>query len=171
MAMTNAPSNPVSTLSPRLGSTDDVAELLRVEKQVHPAPWDEAHFLAEMEKPYSRVLVMTDDETDSVIAGYVVFWLMFDEAQILNIAVDLPFRGLGLARALIRQVVSHAMKKDIRKVILDVRKSNQPAIQLYQSMKFTVAQVRKSFYSDGEDAYTMVLNLDDTGMSQEEKSF
>lgn len=169
--MTNRPQNSAQTLSLRRASTDDLAELVRVEKQVHASPWDEAHFAAEMEKPYSRVLVMTDDETDSVIAGYVVFWLMFDEAQILNIAVDLPFRRLGLARAMIRQVVSHAIKKEIRKVILDVRKSNQAAIQLYQSMRFTVGQVRKSFYSDGEDAYTMVLLLDDSGMSSEEKSF
>ena len=159
------------TLSPRPASTDDLAGLVRIEKQVHVSPWDEAHFAAEIEKSYSRVLVVTDDETDSVIAGYVVIWLMFDEAQILNIAVDLPFRGLGLARGLIRQVVSHAIKKEIRKVILDVRKSNAAAIALYQSMRFTIGQVRKGFYSDGEDAYTMVLDLDDAGRSGAEKAF
>ena len=157
--------------SPRPAGQDDVSELVRIENRVHSSPWDEAHFSAELEKPYSRILVMTDDETDSVIAGYVVFWLMFDEAQILNIAVDLPYRGLGLARALIRQVVSQALKKDIRKLLLDVRKSNQAAIALYQSMRFSIAQVRKGFYSDGEDAYTMVLELDDSGMSSEERSF
>ncbi|MBU6376085.1 MAG: ribosomal protein S18-alanine N-acetyltransferase, partial [Bdellovibrionales bacterium] len=141
------------------------------ERAVHLSPWDESHFSAELEKSYSRILVMTDDETDSVIAGYVVFWLMFDEAQILNIAVDLPFRGLGLARSLIRQVVSHALKKNIQKVLLDVRKSNQAAIELYQSMKFSIAQARKGFYPDGEDAYTMVLWLSEEGLSSEEKGF
>ena len=97
--------------------------------------------------------------------------MLFRSAQILNIAVDLPFRGLGLARGLIRQVVSHAIKKEIRKVILDVRKSNAAAIALYQSMRFTIGQVRKGFYSDGEDAYTMVLDLDDAGRSGAEKAF
>ncbi len=169
--MTNSSASLPATFSLRPATTEDLGELVRVEKQVQLSPWDEAHFAAELEKPYSRVLVMTDDETDSVIAGYAVFWLMFDEAQLLNIAVDLPFRGLGVARALIRQLVSQAMKKEIRKVVLDVRKSNQAAIELYQSMKFTISQVRKRFYSDGEDAYTMVLDLDDAALSSSEKGF
>ncbi|NDD91550.1 ribosomal-protein-alanine N-acetyltransferase [bacterium] len=169
--MTEAPSTPKVAFSPRLATIEDLPEMARVEKAVHRSPWDEAHFAAELEKAYSRILVMTDDETDSVIAGYVVFWLMFDEAQILNIAVDLPFRGLGLARAMIRQVVSHALKKNIQKVLLDVRKSNQPAVELYQSMRFSIAQVRKGFYADGEDAYTMVLWLSEEGLSSEEKGF
>ena len=157
--------------SPRPAGIDDVGELVRIEKGIHVAPWDAAHFRAELEKPHSQILVMTDDETDSTIAAYLVFWFLFDEAQILNVGVDLPHRGMGLAKALIRQVIGLALKRQIQKVVLDVRKSNDAAIQLYQSLKFTVSQVRKGFYSNGEDAYTMTLDLTNEPLSEAEKVF
>jgi ribosomal-protein-alanine N-acetyltransferase len=155
----------------RPATVDDLAELARIEKAIHVAPWGEDQFRAELDKPYSRVLLLTDDETDTQIAGYVVFWLMFDEAQILDIAVDLPHRGLGHGKRMIRQVVTEALRKDIRRVVLDVRKGNAAAIALYQSMRFTIAQIRKGFYSNGEDAYTMVLDLDLSGMPEEVSGF
>jgi ribosomal-protein-alanine N-acetyltransferase len=144
----------------RPATLDDVAELARIEKAIHVAPWSADQFRSEIEKPYCRVLLLTDDETDAEIAGYVVFWLMFDEAQILNIGVDLPHRGMGFAKKMIRQVVAEALKKEIRKILLDVRKTNTAAISLYQAMRFTIRQVRKGFYSNGEDAYTLLLDLD-----------
>ncbi|MFN7683828.1 MAG: ribosomal protein S18-alanine N-acetyltransferase [Oligoflexia bacterium] len=145
----------------RPATIEDLPELARIEATMPTgAQWTEGQFRSELEKPYSRVLLLTDDETDQLIAGYVVFWLMFDEAQILNIAVDFPYRGLGYGKKMIRQVVAEALKKEIRRVILDVRKGNDPAISLYQSMRFAISHVRRGFYSDGEDAYTMVLDLD-----------
>lgn len=150
----------------RPATLDDLPELVRIEKAVHVAPWSEAQFKGELEKPYARVLLLTDDETDTQVAGYVVYWLLYDEAQILNIAVDLPHRGMGFAQLLIRKVVTEAIYKNVHKVLLDVRKGNTAAIQLYQKMRFTIAQVRKGFYSDGEDAYTMALDIDSAGVPE-----
>jgi ribosomal-protein-alanine N-acetyltransferase len=138
---------------------DDLAQLVRIESAVHIAPWSEAGFKGELEKPYSHTLVMTDEETDSIIGGYVVFWEMGEEIQILNVAVDLPYRGLGLAQKLIRKVIDLGLKKGTKTVVLDVRKSNNAAIQLYQKLGFTIQTVRKAFYSNSEDAYGMVLDL------------
>lgn len=146
---------------------DDFSKIIAIENQVHLAPWNEKHFRAELEKPYSQILVMTDDETDEVIAGYIVFWLMFEECQILNVVVDLPFRGRGFARSLVRKAVSLASDQSIKKVFLDVRKSNLPAIQLYQSVGFTITQVRKGHYSNQEDGYEMTLELDDCLLTAE----
>ena len=139
---------------------DDFAQVLRIEQTVHIAPWTEDHFRAEMSKSYSQVLILTDDETDSVVSGYIVFWMMFEECQILNVAVDLPFRGLGLAKKMIRQVISLAGQQGVKRVILDVRKGNLPAVQLYQKIGFVITRVQKKFYSNGEDAYQMSLSIE-----------
>ena len=141
---------------------DDFLKILEIEQKVHVAPWTEKHFRGEAEKPYSQILVMTDDETDEQIAGYIVFWLMFEECQILNVAVDIPHRSRGFAKIMVRKAVALAAEKEVKKVLLDVRKSNLPAIQLYQSLGFTITQVSKAFYSNGEDAYQMTLHLNDT---------
>jgi len=145
--------------SPREASLDDLPELVRIESAVHVAPWSEASFKGELEKPYSQILVMTDEESDQRIAGYAVFWMIGEEVQILNVAVDLPYRGRGFAQALIRKVIDLGLRKELKRVVLDVRKSNSGAIQLYQKLGFTIQSVRKSYYSNGEDAYGMILDL------------
>ena len=146
-------------LSVRPATPDDVARLLEIESRIQVAPWSRENIESELSKPYSSFLVYTDDETDSEIAGYIVFWNMFDECQILNLGVDLSYRGLGMAQKLVRHAVNQAVSQGIRKILLDVRKPNQPAIQLYQKLGFVIIHVRKNFYSNGEDAYQMALYL------------
>jgi ribosomal-protein-alanine N-acetyltransferase len=145
--------------SPREASQEDVAQLVQIEGAVHISPWTDAGFQSEFEKPYSHTLVMTDEETDQVIGAYIVYWTIGEESHILNVAVDLPYRGLGLAQKLIRKVIDLSLRQGVKKVVLDVRKSNNSAIQLYQKLGFTIQTVRKAFYSNGEDAYGMVLDL------------
>jgi len=145
----------------RPATPEDLVRVTQIEAAVHIAPWSSENFSAEMSKPYSHFLVLTDDETDSEIVGYIVFWTMFDEGQILNIVVDLPYRGLGLAKFMIRKTVQLVYQKGIKKIVLDVRKSNLPAIQLYQRLQFVITSIRKGFYSNGEDAYQMLLSMTD----------
>jgi ribosomal-protein-alanine N-acetyltransferase len=149
------------TFSLRPATTDDLQAILEIEKRVHVAPWAEENFKFELSKPYSHFLVMTDDETDNHVAGYIIYWVLFDECQILNVVVDVPFRGTGMAKRMIRQAAQTALQKGIKKLSLEVRKSNAPAINLYQSLKFVITHVRRGFYSNGEDAYQMTLHLED----------
>lgn len=151
----------------RPATTEDLDEVSRIEKAVYPivtvgttAPWSEGQFREELAKPYSQFLVLTDNETDIKIAGYLVSWILFDECQVLNIAVDLPYRGLGFAKLMLHKCVQIAVQKNLKRVTLEVRKSNLPAIQLYQKMQFVITHVRKGFYSNGEDAYHMTLLLE-----------
>ena len=143
----------------RPATMEDLFTIVTIEKKIHVSPWTEDHFRAELVKPYSHFLLLTDDETDSQVAGYLVCWSLFDECQILNLGVDLPFRGLGFAKEMVRKAVDLAGKKGINKVVLEVRKSNLPAIQLYQGLHFSITHIRKAFYSNGEDAYQMTLSL------------
>ncbi|MBL7715406.1 MAG: ribosomal protein S18-alanine N-acetyltransferase [Bdellovibrionales bacterium] len=159
--MSNQSSSPEEVkFSPREAAVDDLERLAALEKQIQVAPWTQAAFEAELQKPYSHTLLLTDDETDETVLGYVVYWLMLDDCQILNLGVAQSFRGLGLGKQLVRMVCSQAMKKGIQVVKLDVRKSNLKAIELYQAIGFTISSIRKGFYSNGEDAYQMALQMD-----------
>lgn len=139
---------------------DDLPPVLEMESRLHVAPWSEKHLRAEMEKPYSHILVLTDDETDSRIFGFIVFWLLHEDCQILNVVVDLPYRGQGLAKRMVRQAISLATREGAKRALLDVRKDNLPAVQLYQALGFTITRVQKAYYSNGEDAYQMALELE-----------
>ncbi|MBC7387062.1 MAG: ribosomal protein S18-alanine N-acetyltransferase [Cryobacterium sp.] len=138
---------------------EDLDAILSVEKRVHTVPWEKAHFQGELEKSYSRLWVLTDDETDSIVYGYAVFWVMGESAEVLNIAVDIPHRGLGLAKLMLQQIINEAMRLGLENLMLDVRKSNLPAVGLYQRAGLSITQYRKGFYSNGEDAYHMTVGL------------
>jgi ribosomal-protein-alanine N-acetyltransferase len=148
-------------LSMRPATPDDVLEILRIERAVQVAPWTDENIRGELAKPYARVLIMTDDDTDSKVAAYISYWVMFEECHILNLAVDLPFRRLGLGKMLVRTAAREAIRGNIRKLTLDVRKGNQIAVALYQELGFAITHIRKAFYSDGEDAYQMALALNE----------
>ena len=138
-------------------SQDDLSQIAEVERRSHIAPWTEKHFEEEMAKPYSRIFLLTDDETDEKIAGYVVFWVLGEDAQILNVVVDPPWRGQGYSRLLVLRAIQIARAENISNIRLEVRRSNIVALSLYQSLGFYICQLRKRFYSDGEDAYAMEL--------------
>lgn len=142
-------------------TADDLVALVALEAKIQRAPWTKEHFERELVKDYSRVLIMTDDETDSIIVGYIVYWVLADDAQVLNVGVDPLFRRRGIGSLLLRKAVGEAMRASVKKLTLDVRVSNTPAIQLYQETGFTITHRRKNFYSDGEDAYFMVAELED----------
>jgi [ribosomal protein S18]-alanine N-acetyltransferase len=143
----------------RPATEDDLSPILEIETKVHLAPWSLENFRSELTKPYSRFLVLSDDDTDCRVAGYIVFWGLEDGFQILNLAVDLPFRGLGMGKRLVGQAIKEALRKGAQAITLEVRKSNRAAIQLYQGMGFAITQLRKGFYSNGEDAFVMSLDL------------
>lgn len=144
----------------RPATPDDLDAVLAVEKRVHLAPWSRANFEGELAKPYSTTWLLTDDETDSKIYGYAVFWALDEAVEILNIAVDLEYRGLGFAKFIMQSIIKHGLKRGAKRLILDVRKSNLPAVGLYQRAGFAITQYRKGFYSNGEDAYHMTLELE-----------
>jgi ribosomal-protein-alanine N-acetyltransferase len=140
-------------------SDSDYEQLLQIESKIQIAPWNQFQFEGELSKPYSRMWVLTDDETDSEIMGYVVFWDMKESFEILNLGVAPSHQRRGFARKIVRGVINEALRAGATRLILDVRKSNAPALLLYQSLGFTITQIRKSFYSNGEDGYFMTLSL------------
>jgi ribosomal-protein-alanine N-acetyltransferase len=144
----------------RPATLDDLDGILAIEERVHLAPWTRANFEGEFQKPYSTTWVLTDDDTDSELFGYATFWSMGESLEILNIAIDVPHRGLGLAKLILQHVIREGLKQGAKLLILDVRKSNLPAVGLYQRAGFVITQYRKAFYSNGEDAYHLTLPLD-----------
>ena len=58
--------------------------------------------------------------------------------------------------------IEESARRKARKVILEVRKSNNPAINFYLGFTFTIAGERKNYYSNPiEDAYVMELDISD----------
>ena len=147
------------SFSLRPATVEDLESIVQIEERVQKAPWSIDNFRQEILQPISLFLVLSDDENHSTIIAYLVARLVGDECQILNVAVDLPYRNQGFGREMLRKMLTLADQNGILRIFLEVRKSNFAAIQLYQSVQFSITHIRKNFYSDGEDAYQMNLNL------------
>jgi ribosomal-protein-alanine N-acetyltransferase len=94
-------------------------------------------------------------------AGFLVAWHVADELHVLNVAIAPPMRRRGLARALMDEALAYAAAEHVRIVLLEVRRSNRPAIKLYRAFGFTALGVRPGYYADNnEDAIEMILALD-----------
>ena len=79
-----------------------------------------------------------------------------DETEILNIACLPEARGQGLATALLQKICDEAEQRGDRRILLEVRVSNEPALGLYRKFGFRVCGRRPRYYADtGEDALIM----------------
>jgi ribosomal-protein-alanine N-acetyltransferase len=122
-----------------------------------PTRMDEGQLRAELERAWARVWVAR--EGDEVV-GYVITWHVADELHVMNVATRADRRRRGVARALMTEAVDYARGKAVRHVLLEVRRSNAPAIALYRGFSFFAMGVRRRYYPDDEDAVEMVLMLD-----------
>ena len=101
---------------------------------------------------------MSSDCRQYRVAAFCACWLVYDELHINTIAVDARLRRQGLATALMSRLLADAAAQGARRTYLEVRRSNLPAQRLYESLGFTVAAVRRSYYSHPEED-ALVLSL------------
>jgi ribosomal-protein-alanine N-acetyltransferase len=110
----------------------------------------------ELHRPWARLIAARED---GALVGYTLYWCVVDEVHLLNIAVRPDRRRHGIARALMEELFSHGRSRSARKVLLEVRASNAPAIALYERLGFTEFNVRRRYYADNEDAVEMSFEL------------
>lgn len=139
-------------------TTDDLDEVMAIERSAYRYPWSSGFFLQELQVACARSILA---EIEGRIGGYVLFWLLPGSIDVHNLAIAPELRRLGIARMLMRRVVAAANNQSATRVTLEVRQSNEPAKRLYASLGFVQTGLRKGYYSDdGEDAFTMALELD-----------
>ena len=97
----------------------------------------------------------------SEAVAVLLTWSVADELHVINVATHPEFRRRGAARALLSVALEGASRDRVRLVLLEVRRSNLAAIQLYRSLGFSTHTVRRGYYADNsEDAIEMKLSID-----------
>ena len=114
---------------------------------------------AERERQWALIWVARA-KPDASPSAFLLAWAVADELHLIHIATHPDHRRKGAAGALMRTLIDHAVERRARLVLLEVRRTNRPAIRLYRSVGFSAIGVRRRYYSDGEDAIEMVLVLD-----------
>jgi len=135
----------------RIATSNDLADILSIEKKVFKHPWSKEQLSWELNsQPVAENYVMI---ARGNMVGYLFSHVVDDDVQILNIAIDIPFQHKGYGEQLLSYFLDQFNTDS--SIHLEVRKSNFPAINLYLKFGFHETGTRKGYYADGEDAIIM----------------
>ncbi len=134
----------------RKGVSDDIPQLVSIERECFSSPWSEKSFEDFFLHECSFCLVA---EAGGVLCGYVGMYIICGEGEITNLAVRSEYRREGVGTALMKSLCD---AEKISRLTLDVRESNVAAYTLYKKLGFKVDGKRKKFYEKPrEDAILM----------------
>jgi len=131
----------------------DIRRVLKIERQCFQQPYSREIFEEELKIKAAQVWVATYRRK---IVGYIDFWRVADEIELVSIAVHPQFYRQGIARVLMEGMFKDAVLHNVRHIVLDVRINNHMAQKLYEQFGFKRVGLRKKYYSDNqEDARIM----------------
>ena len=131
--------------------TDYIEQIFNLEKEIFKS--------SAFNKSYLDTLIKGDNSfiyaylIDDKVSGYLMILDSIDVYEILAIATIEEYRNKGIAQKLLNKI-------KIKNIFLEVRESNQTAINFYKKNKFKEISVRKNYYSEpNENAIIMKLEV------------
>lgn len=141
-------------------SAQDITRVLTIEQSANQFPWDKKSFEDSLKTGHQAWVFY--EQADEII-GFAIVQQVLDEAHLLNICVKPAMQSRGLGKAIVKHVIDYANSISAVIILLEVRRSNKRAQQLYLQAGFNEMSVRKGYYpaKDGrEDAILMAMDLD-----------
>lgn len=133
----------------------DIDSVVGIEKESYGKHhWSRESFYNELSNDLAAYFCAFNE--DGVLVGYAGTWQILEEAHITNISVKPDFRRRKIGEALLYTVIENCKKNEVKYITLEVRVSNQKAINLYEKYGFKSLGKRKEYYQDNnEDALIM----------------
>jgi ribosomal-protein-alanine N-acetyltransferase len=145
----------------RRANPGDLEGIMRIEHEVFPTDaWSAESMAAELSGSHGYYLVAFDQAAPDDFVGYAGLLAPrgAHQADIQSVAVVEGARRRGLARTLVRSLITEARDRGAREVFLEVRVDNPAAQSLYDSLGFERIAVRKGYYQpDNVDGIVMRL--------------
>lgn len=160
----NAMNEPFSV---RLFHPDDIKHVVSINQRCLPENYPDQFFLG---LHYHAPKAFFVAEYEGEIIGYIMcriergisgFGRMpVKKGHIVSVAVLTTLRNKGIGKALISAGMDGMMDYGATEFFLEVRKTNEEAIAVYEKLGYSVRRVLRGYYRDGEDAYLMVKKED-----------
>lgn len=147
-----------SLASMRAMQGSDLEEVMKNELAAYEFPWTHGIFRDCLLAGYGCWVL----ERDGKIIGHGVLSVGAGEAHILNVCVAPRHQGRGHGRHLARRLIDLARWHRAERIFLEVRPSNEAALQLYESLGFNEIGRRPRYYPahrGREDALVMAMEL------------
>ena len=134
---------------------DDIDGVFEIEAQSYgPHHWSKESFYNELQNNIATYYVAKNN--DNKVVGFLGAWTILDESHITTIAVSPEFKRQHIGESLLLSFIEESYSKFVKYITLEVRVSNEPAINLYKKYSFKSLGTRKGYYQDNnEDALIM----------------
>lgn len=152
----------------RFNQETDIEAVQNINKNCLPENYPKFFFIDIASKFPEGFNVAVMDDSDEIV-GYEMTRIekglsnygfgLCKKGHIISIAVQENYRRLGIAEKLMKAASDAMRLRDIKEVYLEVRESNQAAIDLYQKLGYIPHKVSKKYYSDGEAALIMISKI------------
>lgn len=137
----------------------DLKAIMAIETAAFPRPWSLNAVITQLARDDSICLVA---EIDEKTVGYIIATQYVEVWHLLDLAVHEDSRRQYIATDLLEKMLTLCDREANRGFALEVRKSNQGAIKMYESFGFICTGIRKGYYRDnGEDALIMWKDSED----------
>ncbi|MGB2942660.1 MAG: ribosomal protein S18-alanine N-acetyltransferase [Candidatus Macondimonas sp.] len=136
----------------------DLPAIMAIERRAYEFPWTTGIFSDCLRVGYTAWGL----EEFGTLRAYCITSIAAGEAHILNLCVDPSYQGLGLGGRLLGRMLELARKRQVERVLLEVRPSNEQAMALYHRHGFSKVGERRGYYpaqGGREDAVVMSLRL------------
>ena len=166
--MQNVSLRQVGKYAVRRALVDDLPAAISINWAALPEHYSDSFFEERLHESPETFLVAEDDT--GIIVGYIMCRIEYGfshakryglarKGHIVSVAVLEGHRRMGLGRALVEESLTGMKDRGCSEAYLEVRVSNDSAIDLYKKLNFQVAATHQGYYRDGESAYLMSRTL------------
>ena len=106
-------------------TSDDIDDVVLLDRSIFYDPWARTSFSGSLKKDTCLIL-----RRDGELEGYAIFSSIFDEGELLRIAVNPLSRRKGYATMLMNELSKLGRERNIEHWFLEVRAGNLGAIKL-----------------------------------------
>lgn len=125
--------------------------------EIESMSFDQSYGIRIFQQLYEMKIGFLVAEEDGYVVGYVMFWLKYEnQGHIISLAVDKNYRRKGYGSQLLARAIG-ILFLITDTVYLEVRASNEGALNFYRQFNFKQDRIVPNYYESGEDAVILYL--------------
>jgi ribosomal-protein-alanine N-acetyltransferase len=129
----------------RLMDKSDIIHVCEIEEASHPHPWSEKNFLDCLEHEYWNYVLLEVGSLNQTV-GHCIVMPGVEELHLLNITIHPHFRRQKIASRALSALEEIGFTHHYLKMLLEVRRSNESAIKMYEQLGYNLIGARKDYY-------------------------
>ncbi len=130
----------------------DIQQVLNLHNSLFEMPYSYDNYAYEIDLDLSYFKLLKNDD---IIIGYFIIHHLFEQLEIIMLAIDKEYQNQGLGTFLMSVIDYYKLKLNCNEILLEVENNNIQAINFYKKHGFEIINTRVNYYGEGKDAHIL----------------